>query len=58
MVSTHLQASGVQVDAGSDPGVTTSPAVATVAAGSATYDFRAEWDVKAVEPLLVSRLAA
>jgi fructokinase len=51
MVSTHLQASGVRVDGNPRPGTRTSLAVATLAAGSATYDFRIEWDVGDLGPL-------
>ena len=51
MVSTHLQASGVRVDGDPRPGARTSLAVATLASGSATYDFRIEWDIGDLEPL-------
>jgi fructokinase len=51
MISTHLQASGVRVDGGPTDGAKTSLAVATLAAGIATYDFRIEWDVGDLEPL-------
>ena len=51
MVSAHLEASGVRVEAQADPGATTSLAVATLAAGSATYDFRIDWELPAVAPL-------
>ena len=51
MVSAHLRASGVRVDADALPGASTSLAVATLAAGSATYDFRIEWDVGDLGPL-------
>ncbi len=51
MVSAHLQASGVRVDADPRPGTRTSLAIATLAAGSATYDFRIEWDVGDLGPL-------
>ena len=53
MISGHLQASGVQVEGGSDAGSSTSLAVATLAAGIATYDFRIEWDIGNLEPLPV-----
>jgi len=53
MISTHLQTSGVRVDAGPDDGVKTSLAVASLAAGIATYDFRIEWDIGALAPLPV-----
>ncbi len=51
MVTSHLQASGVRVDGDPRPGTRTSLAVATLAAGSATYDFRIEWDVGDLGPL-------
>jgi fructokinase len=53
MISTHLQASGVRVEGGTDAGSSTSLAVATLAAGIATYDFRIEWDIGNLEPLPV-----
>jgi fructokinase len=53
MISTHLQASGVRVDAGPDDGAKTSLAVASLAAGIATYDFRIEWDIGDLVPLPV-----
>jgi fructokinase len=51
MVSAHLLASGVRVDSGPDQGTSTSLAIATLAAGIATYDFRIEWDIDELEPL-------
>lgn len=51
MISGHLHASGVRVDGGPDDGVSTSLAIATVAAGTASYDFRINWDVTALAPL-------
>ena len=51
MVTSHLQASGVRVDADTRPGDRTSLAMATLAAGSATYDFRIEWDIGDLVPL-------
>jgi fructokinase len=51
MVSAHLRASGVRVDGGRDAGAKTSLAVASLAAGVATYDFRIEWDVGDLAPL-------
>ena len=51
MVVEHLQASGVRVERGPLAGTTTSLAVATLAEGSATYDFRIEWDIGDLEPL-------
>jgi fructokinase len=53
MISSHLQSSGVRVDPGPDDGVKTSLAVASLAAGVATYDFRIEWDIGALAPLPV-----
>jgi fructokinase len=54
MVAAHLEASGVRVDGGPDEeGAKTSLAVATLAAGIASYDFRIEWDVEALDPLPV-----
>ena len=51
MISAHLEASGVRVDGGPKEGVSTSLAIATLAAGIASYDFRIDWDVEALEPL-------
>jgi fructokinase len=53
MISTHLQDSGVRVDAGPDDDARTSLAVASLAAGIATYDFRIEWDIGDLAPLPV-----
>jgi len=53
MVSAHLKASGVHVDAGPDAGAKTSLAVASLAAGVASYDFRIEWEVGDLAPLPV-----
>ena len=53
MISTHLQDSGVRVDAGPDDGTKTSLAVASLAVGIATYDFRIEWDIGELAPLPV-----
>jgi fructokinase len=53
MISVHLQASGVRVEGGAGAGTSTSLAVATLAAGIATYDFRIEWDIGDLEPLPV-----
>jgi fructokinase len=53
MISSHLQESGVRVDAGPDDGVKTSLAVASLAGGIATYDFRIEWDLGTLAPLPV-----
>src|SRR3954470_5609071 len=47
MVREHLEASGVLVDAGpDDDSVKTTLAIATLAAGVASYDFRIDWDVQ------------
>ena len=51
MISAHLEASGVRVDGGPEEGVSTSLAIATLAAGIASYDFRIDWDVGALAPL-------
>jgi len=51
MISAHLEASGVRVDGGREGGVSTSLAIATLAAGIASYDFRIDWDVEALAPL-------
>jgi fructokinase len=51
MVRAHLQASGVRVDGGPDDGAATSLAIATLAAGIASYDFRIAWEVGALPPL-------
>jgi fructokinase len=53
MVRSHLEASGVQVDGGSSEGFSTSLAIAMLAAGIASYDFRIEWDVGDLSPLPV-----
>lgn len=54
MIRDHLEASGVVIDAGSDDdAVATSLAIATLAAGIASYDFRIEWDVPSLVPLPV-----
>jgi fructokinase len=51
MVSGHLRSNGVRVEGGPDQGTSTSLAIATLAAGIATYDFRIEWDVGELAPL-------
>jgi fructokinase len=43
MITSHLEASGVVVDPGSDPRRPTSLAIATLAAGVASYAFRIDW---------------
>jgi fructokinase len=53
MVTAHLEQSGVRVDGGPDAGAKTSLAVASLAAGVASYDFRIEWDVGDLPPLPV-----
>lgn len=53
MVASHLEASGVAVDTGPDPRGGTSLAIATLAAGVASYDFRIEWDPGSLPPLPV-----
>jgi fructokinase len=51
MIREHLEADGVVVDPGDDPRFATSLAIATLAAGVASYDFRIEWDVGSLDPL-------
>lgn len=51
MILAHLEASGVRVDGGPEEGVSTSLAIATLAAGIASYDFRIDWDLEALAPL-------
>ena len=51
MVSGHLRSGGVRVESGPGQGTSTSLAIATLAAGIATYDFRIEWDVGELAPL-------
>lgn len=51
MITSHLEASGVIVDPGPEPRGATSLAIATLAAGVASYDFRIDWDVAALPPL-------
>ena len=51
MISAHLGASGVRVDGGPSDGAATSLAIATLAAGIASYDFRIDWDLGFVPPL-------
>jgi len=51
MISAHLEASGVRVDGGPKGGVSTSLAIATLAAGIASYDFRIDWDMEALAPV-------
>jgi fructokinase len=53
MVLAHLEASGVRVDGGLDEGAKTTLAIATLAAGIASYDFRIDWDLDALAPLAV-----
>ena len=51
MIKEHLGADGVVVDPGDDPRFATSLAIATLAAGVASYDFRIGWDVGRLDPL-------
>lgn len=51
MITSHLEASGVIVDPGPEPRGATSLAIATLAAGVASYDFRIDWNVAALPPL-------
>jgi fructokinase len=53
MIADHLQASGVRVEGGAGTGAGTSLAVASLAAGIATYDFRIQWEIGELEPLPV-----
>lgn len=53
LISGHLEASGVVVDRGPKPWGPTSLAVATLAAGVASYDFRLTWDLEDLPPLPV-----
>ena len=53
IVASHLEASGVRVDPGPEAGVATSLAIAMLAAGRASYDFRITWDVGDLAPLPV-----
>jgi fructokinase len=53
LITGHLEASGVVIDRGSRPWGPTSLAVASLAAGVATYDFRLTWDVADLPPLSV-----
>jgi fructokinase len=53
MIRHHLEASGVRVDGGPAEGFSTSLAVAMLAAGVASYDFRIQWDVGDLSPLPV-----
>src|SRR3954467_15355715 len=53
MVRQHLEASGVEVEGGPAEGFSTSLAIAMLAAGIASYDFRIEWDVGDLSPLPV-----
>jgi fructokinase len=51
MIIEHLSASGVVVDAGPEPRQPTSLAIATLAAGVASYDFRITWEMAALPPV-------
>ncbi len=51
MVAAHLEASGVRVERGSDDGVATSLAIATLVDGLAAYDFRIDWEIDARAPV-------
>ena len=53
MVTAHLEASGVVVDSGPDPREPTSLAIAALAAGAASYDFRIDWNVASLPPLTI-----
>jgi fructokinase len=51
MIFEHLRASGVRVNGGPGQALSTSLAIATLAAGVASYDFRIEWDMPTLAPL-------
>jgi fructokinase len=51
MITSHLQASGVVIQPGPDTAVNTSLAIATLAAGVASYDFRIDWRLEPLPPL-------
>jgi fructokinase len=51
MIFEHLRASGVRVNGGPAQAISTSLAIATLAAGAASYDFRIEWDMPTLAPL-------
>jgi fructokinase len=51
MITSHLEASDVVVDPGPEPYGDTSLAIATLAAGVASYDFRIDWDVRSLPAL-------
>ena len=55
LITSHLEASGVVVDRGhhpaGEPADPTSLAIATLAAGVATYDFRISWALPSLPPL-------
>jgi len=51
LITAHLEASGVVVDGGRKSDNPTSLAIATLAAGVATYDFRIAWTLPALAPL-------
>jgi|tagenome__1003787_1003787.scaffolds.fasta_scaffold20910864_2 fructokinase len=51
VITAHLRDSGVRVDGGPVQDTATSLAVATLAAGVATYDFRIDWDIGELAPL-------
>ena len=53
MILARLEASGVRVDGGADKDAKTSLAIAALAAGIASYDFRIDWDVGGLAPLPV-----
>jgi fructokinase len=53
LVAAHLEANGVVVNRDSDPAQETSLAIATLAGGVATYDFRITWDIGMLPPLQI-----
>jgi fructokinase len=51
LIATHLRADGVVIDPAPQEGVATSIAIASLAAGVASYDFRIVWELEASAPL-------
>ena len=51
MLRSHLEASGVKLEAGSRPDAATSLAIALLDDGVATYDFRIDWEIDTLPTL-------
>ena len=51
MLRSHLEASGVKLEAGSRPDAATSLAIALLDDGVATYDFRIDWEIDTLPAL-------